>query len=47
MRCKAVTQHMQRDVLPDPGGVDRLMEEAQEHFSRFSATAALPPVSKQ
>src|SRR6516164_4710191 len=30
MRCKAVTQHMQRDVLPDPGGVDRLMEEAQE-----------------
>src|SRR6185369_5142512 len=30
MRCKAVTQHMQRDVLPDPGGVDRLMEEARE-----------------
>src|SRR6202040_2533599 len=30
MRCKAVTQHMQRDVVPDPGGVDRLMEESHE-----------------
>jgi hypothetical protein len=30
MRCKAVTQHMQRDILPDPGGVDGLMEEAHE-----------------
>ena len=29
MRCKAVTQHMQCDVLPDPGGVGCLMEEAR------------------
>ena len=30
MRCKAMTQHMQCDVLPDPGGVGGLMEEASE-----------------
>ena len=30
MRCKTVTQHMQRDILPDRGGVDRLVEEAHE-----------------
>ena len=31
-RCvaKLVAKHMQRDVLPDPGGVDGLMEEARE-----------------
>ena len=49
MRCKAMTQHMQCDVLPDPGGVGCLMEEARElpRGHRLAGSLTRLPARKQ